>query len=115
MLARIILLLLQLAVGGFGAPYLGRYMPSLGAIDIFVDAVLFALLVTIVGFVGSLVLQGVATPTARTLTSAVVVALIFAALTFVPPITNLVSGFVPGLRPDIYPLIGAVLGYLIKR
>jgi hypothetical protein len=115
MLARLILLLAQLAVGWFAAPHLARYVPSFGAADIFVYAILFAVLVTVVGFVGSLVLQGVGTPSTGTLTGSIIFALIFAALTFVPPVTAFVSSAVPGLRPLLYPLIGAVLGYFVKR
>jgi hypothetical protein len=116
MLGRLILLLVQLGVGWFGAPYILRYLPKFGgAVDIFVYAVVVALLVTVVGFVCSLILQGVGTPTTGTLTSALVFALIFAGLTLVEPVVAFVSGVVPGLRPAVYPLIGAVLGYAIKR
>lgn len=115
MLARLILLLVQLGVGWFGAPYIVRYLPSFGALDIFIYAVAFALLVTVVGFIGSLVLQGVGTPTTGTLTSSLVVALIFAGLTLLPPVTTFVSGLIPGVRLLVYPLIGAVLGYAAKR
>jgi len=115
MLGRLLLLLVQLAVGWLAAPHLARYVPGLGALDIFVYAVIYAVLVTIVGFVGSLVLQGVGTPSTGTLSSSIVFALIFAALTLLPPVTSFVAGFVPGLRPHVYPLIGAVLGYLVKR
>jgi hypothetical protein len=116
MLARLILLLVQLGVGWFGAPHILRYLPKFGgAVDIFVFAVVVALLVTVVGFVGSLILQGVGTPTTGTLTSSLVFALIFAGLTLVEPVVVFVDGLVPGLRPSVYPLIGAVLGYFIKR
>lgn len=116
MLARLILLLVQFSVGWFGAPYILPYLPKFGgAVDIFVYAVVVALLVTVVGFVGSLILQGVGTPTTGTLTSALIFALVFAGLTLVEPVTVFVGGLVPGLRPSVYPLIGAVLGYFIKR
>jgi hypothetical protein len=115
MLARLLLLLVQLAVGWFLAPQIARYVPSFGTFDIFIYAVIFALLVTIVGFIGSLILQGVGTPGTGTLTSSLLFALIFAALTLLPPVTNFVADFVPGLQLRLYPLIGAVLGYLIKR
>ena len=116
MLARLILLLVQLGVGWFGAPHILRYLPKFGGVvDIFVFAVVVALLVTVVGFVGSLILQGVGTPTTGTLTSALVFALIFAGLTLVEPVVVFVDSLVRGLRPSVYPLIGAVLGYFIKR
>ena len=116
MLARIILLLVQLAVGWFAAPHIIRYLPKFGGnLDIFIYAIVFALLVTVVGFVGSLVLQGVGTPTTGTLTSALVFALIFAALTLFRPVTDFVSSLSPGIPLLVYPLVGAVLGYFIKR
>jgi hypothetical protein len=116
MLGRLILLLLQLAIGWFAAPHVLRNLPKFGAtVDIFVYAIIVALLVTVVGFVGSLVLQGVGTPTTGTLTSALVLALIFAGLTLLEPVTAFVSSVTPGVRREIYPLIGAVLGYFIKR
>jgi hypothetical protein len=36
-------------------------------------------------------------------------------LTLVEPVVVFVDSLVPGLRPSVYPLIGAVLGYFIKR
>jgi hypothetical protein len=56
MLARLILLLVQLAVGWFAAPHILRYLPKFtGVVDLFVYAIVVALLVTVVGFAGSLV------------------------------------------------------------
>jgi hypothetical protein len=116
MLARLILLLLQLAIGWFAAPQILRYLPKFGStVDIFIYAIVVALLVTIVGFAGSLVLQGVGTPSTGTLTSALIFALIFAALTLVEPVTAFVSSISPGIPRAVYPLVGAVLGYFIKR
>lgn len=115
MLARLLLLLVQLAIGYFAAPSIAQHVPSFGNLDIFVYAVIYAVLVTIVGFAGSLVLKGVGAPSAGTLAASIVVALIFAALATLPPVTSVVSQYVPGLRTEIYPLIGAVLGYMFKR
>lgn len=116
MLARLILLLVQLAVGWFAAPHILRYLPKFGStVDIFIYAIVVALLVTVVGFAGSLVLQGVGTPGTGTLTSALLFALIFAALTLVEPVTAFVSSLSPGIPRTVYPLVGAVLGYFIKR
>jgi hypothetical protein len=116
MLGRLILLLVQLAVGWFAAPHIIRYLPPFGGgLDIFVYAVVFAILVTLVGFIGSLILQGVGTPGGGTLASSLIFALIFAGLTLLPPVTSFVAGVVPGVRTLMYPLIGAVIGYIIKR
>ena len=103
MLGRLILVILQLAVGYFGTNYIRGVLPSLWPpIDIFIYAIVVALLVTVVGFAGSLVLQGVGTPTTGTLTSALIFALIFAALTLVEPVTAFVSSISPGIpRPSI--------------
>lgn len=116
MLARLLLLLVQLGVGWFAAPQVLRYLPKFGGvIDLFIYAIVVALLVTLVGFAGSLVLQGVGTPSTGTLTSALIFALIFAALTLFDPVTAFVSSLNLGIRRDVYPLVGAVLGYFIKR
>jgi hypothetical protein len=116
MLGRLILVILQLAVGYFGTNYIRGVLPAFGPpIDIFIYAIVVALLVTVVGFAGSLVLQGVGTPTTGTLTSALIFALIFAALTLVEPVTAFVWSISPGIPRAVYPLVGAVLGYFIKR
>ena len=46
---------------------------------------------------------------------AIFLALIFAALTFVTPVTQAVGQFVPALQTQWWPIVGAVLGYLIRR
>jgi hypothetical protein len=116
MLSRLVLLAVQLIVAWIGAPIIVRYIPGLGGLQIFVYAVVFAVLVWIVGLVLSQVLRETGMPSSSTLVTSVVVALIGAAL-----IT-----WLPGLVPDIgrtmrqiptlaYPLIGAVLGYHMRR
>lgn len=115
MLARLILLLLQFAIGWFAAPHIKRYLPALGTLDIFALAVIFALLVCIVGFIGAMILKDVAPPSSATVTTTLIVALIFAALTLVPPVMAFVNQLVKGVPRDVYPLIGAVLGYALRR
>ena len=89
---------------------------TLGGLDIFVLAVIFAILIIMIGFIGSLVLKEVGAPSSATMTATLVVALIFAALTLVPQIVSWVSSITRGNIPaKAYPLIGAVLGYLIRR
>ncbi|CAN0506389.1 unnamed protein product, partial [Phaeothamnion confervicola] len=63
----------------------------------------------------SIVLKDVGHPSSAALTAALVVALIFAALTLVPDVTRLVGSVAKGLPLMAYPLIGAVLGYTFKR
>jgi hypothetical protein len=110
-----VLFLVQLAVGYFGGHAIIAKIPSFGRLDMFIYAVVFALLVWLIGFIGSVVLKDVAQPSPATLTVALIGALIGAGLTFVPQVTNAVSGVIRGVPPLAYPLIGAVLGYAIRR
>ena len=80
-----------------------------------VIAALFAVIVFVIGFIGSIVLKGVRTPGAGTLAVSLILALIFAALTFVPPITQAAAQFIPQLEILLWPLIGAAIGYFLKR
>jgi ABC-type Fe3+ transport system permease subunit len=84
-------------------------------IDIFVLALVVAVIVFVVGFVGSIVLKGVRTPGAGALTLAVVLALIGAALTLVPQVTETIGRAGLPLDRLWWPLIGAMVGYFIKR
>ena len=115
MLPRLILLALQLVIAYFAAPYIKRYIPALGQLDIFVWAAIYAVLVWLIGMLGSIVLKDIATPSAATLTAVLIVALIFAGLTLVPEITKAVAGVIKGVQNTMYPLIGAVIGYMIKK
>ena len=116
MLSRLVLLVLQLIVAWFAAPVIVRYIPGLGRMQLFVFAAVFAVLVWVVGLVLSQVLRETGQPSSSTLVAALVLALIGAAIvTWLP-------AFVPDVRaamrnlPDLaYPLIGAVLGYHIRR
>jgi hypothetical protein len=116
MLSRLILLALQLIIAWFVAPEIVRYIPGLGGLSLFVYAVVFAVLVWLVGLVLSQVLRETGMPSSSTLVTCLVVALIGAALIIWLP------AFVPDLgRPMrqiptlAYPLIGAVLGYHLRR
>ncbi len=116
MLSRLILLAVQLIVAWFAAPLIVRYIPGLGRLQLFVFAVVFAVLVWVVGLVLSQVLRETGMPSSSTLVASLILALIGAALVTWLPV------FVPDVRatmraiPDLaYPLIGAVLGYHIRR
>lgn len=116
MLSRLILLAVQLIVAWFAAPYIMRYIPGLGGLQLFVYAVVFAVLVWVVGLVLSQVLRGTGMPSSATLVTCMIVALIGAALITWLPV--LVPDFASTMRriPTLaYPLIGAALGYHIKR
>jgi hypothetical protein len=116
MLPRIILLLVQLGAAWSIAPLVFKYLPKLGALDIFLQATVFAILVVMLGFIGSLVLKDVGPPSSQTMTTVLIAALVFAALTLVPQVVSAVSSVTQGQVPKLaYPLIGAVLGYFARR
>jgi len=116
MLSRLILLAIQLIVAWFGAPYIVRYIPGLGGLQLFVYAVVFAVLVWLVGLVLSQVLRETGMPSSATLVTCMVVALIGAALiTWLPVVIPDVARTMRQIPNLAYPLIGAVLGYHIKR
>ena len=71
---------MQLIVAWIAAPYVVRYIPGMGRLEIFVYAAVFAVLVWIVGLVLSQVLRDTGMPSSGTLVSALVVALIAAAI-----------------------------------
>ena len=116
MLSRLILLALQLVIAWFAAPVIVRYIPGMGRLELFVYAVAFAVLVWLVGLVAAQVLRDVGTPTSAALASALVVALIAAAVyTWLPLIVPDAKRVMLNLQEKVYPLIGAVLGYQIRR
>lgn len=116
MLPRLILLLLQLGLGWMAAPQIAKHVPNLGGLNIFIYAVIFAVLVVIVGFIGSLVLKEVGPPSSATMTTTLVVALVFAALTLLQPLVGWISSVTQGQIPVLaYPLVGAVLGYFARK
>src|SRR6476620_3441851 len=80
MLSRLILLVLQLIVAWFAAPVIVRYIPGMGRLELFVYAAVFAVLVWLVGVVGAQILKDTGTPSSAALASALVVALIAAAI-----------------------------------
>jgi hypothetical protein len=115
MLGLLILLVLQL-MGGWAIGLLALHrIPSQGSLDIFVHAAIFAAVVWVIGIIGALVLKGVSRPSVGTLVYALIGALIGAGLTLSPDIVRSVGGIVRGLPRDAYPLVGAVLGYLVRR
>jgi hypothetical protein len=116
MLSRLILLAVQLAVAWFAAPEIMRYIPGFGALSLFVYAVVFAVIVWIVGLILAQVLRETGTPSSSTLVTAMIVALIGAALImWLPEIVPELSGPMYRVPELLYPLLGAVIGYHIKR
>jgi len=116
MLSRLILLLVQAIVAWGAAPYIIRYIPSLGGLQLLVYAVVFAVLVWVVGLVLSQVLRDMRLPSSATLVTSLVLALIAAAIYLWLPVVLPESEAVMGnLRETVYPLVGALLGYHLKR
>ncbi|MEO0729879.1 MAG: hypothetical protein AAFY64_05820, partial [Pseudomonadota bacterium] len=66
MLGRIVLILIQFGISWRIAPEIKRLLPPLGDLEIFAFAVIFALLVWLIGVLGHLVLKDVAQPTPST-------------------------------------------------
>ncbi len=118
MLGRLILLLIQIVVGWFGSNaimgWLGGAVP--GAFSLYVFAIVAAIVVFLVGVIAAQVLQGVGTPGSETLTTSLIIALIYALLwEFGPPLLFL-SEIPWGRVPAKYAVLGgAILGYHIRH
>jgi hypothetical protein len=117
MLPRLVLTIVQLAVGWSYAPQLRSLVPlNIGGLEIFFGAVIVAVLVWLAGHVGALVLKDTPAPSTATLTACLVLALAGAALTLIPQVPQFINGWFRGGVPTrAYPLIGAVIGYLVRR
>lgn len=115
MLPKVVLILLQAAAGYFATPWIRRYLPGFGAADMFVLAVALAVLVWLIGVLGSVVLKDVAAPSPAVLTAALIGALAMAALTLVPPVTTAIASVIKGIPLTAYPLLGAIAGYNLRR
>jgi hypothetical protein len=116
MLSRLVLLALQLIAAWFAAPIVVRYIPGLGRMQLFVFAAVFAVLVWVVGLVLAQVLRETGQPSSATLVASLVLAMIGAALvTWLPVLAPDLRGAMRNLPDLAYPLIGAVIGYHIRR
>jgi hypothetical protein len=112
MLGQIVLVAIQFAAALLGAPFVLAQIPIAGDLKIFAQAAIFAVIVWIVGLVGSFALKDVNLPSSRTLGAALVGALIGAALTKIPGLMDAS----PLKFPLLYlPLIGAIIGYMVRR
>ena len=114
MLGYLVLIALQIIAAWFGKGQVTAYIPNQGAvIDAAVEATVIAVIVWIVGLVGSFVLKDVRTPGSTTLVSALIGALIGAAIVYILP--QLGYSLPGGVKPGFIPIAGAILGYLLRR
>ncbi len=114
MLGRLILIMLQVVAAWAGAPFLRQYIPASGALDLFIYAALFAVIVYVVGILASLIIKDVASPSPATLTTSLIVALVAAAFaTYGIDLIPQIPGDTISKRALV--LAGALLGYLVRR
>lgn len=118
MLGRLVLLLLQIVIGWFGANaimgWLGGSVP--GAFAIYVFAIVCAIVVFLIGVIAAQILKDVGTPSGHTLSWSLALALIAALLWEFGPTLPLLSEIPWGRVPEKYAVLaGAILGYHIKK
>lgn len=113
MLGRLILVLLQLVVGWFVSNALMGLI-KFGDFRLFIFAVIAAIVVFLIGVLGSMILRGVGQPGSATLSMSLIFALIAALLwTFGPQILSSIPWGT--VKANAAVLVAAVLGYLVKR
>lgn len=118
MLGRLVLLLLQIVIGWFGAnAIMGWVAGSVpGAFSIYVFAIVCAIVVFLTGVVAAQVLKDVGTPAGHTLSWSLGLALIAALLWEFGPSLPLLSEIPWGRVPEKYAVLaGAILGYHVKK
>ncbi len=114
MLTKLILFILQVAVAWFLAPIIYSNIPVPGEFGLFLYALLFAIIVFLMGVLGAQVLQGVGSPSSATLSTSLLLALIVAAIiVFLPQVVAAIPGNTISHRGLV--LAAALLGYWIKR
>ncbi len=111
MLSYLVLIALQFAAAWFCAPVVLRYIPVTGDPRTFAHAAVFAVIVWLVGLIGSLVLKDVRTPSTASLGLGLVLALAGAGVI----VAGLVNKIPLHFAPMFLPLAGAILGYLLRR
>jgi len=116
MLSRLVLLAAQLVGGWIAAQALLDALPRFGALGIFFYAVLAGIVVWLIGLTLAQILRDTPSPSSATLTAAVVLALVGALLVRLRPVFPVqVRSALRGLADDLFPLLGAVVGYALKR
>jgi hypothetical protein len=115
MLGRLVLLLLQIAVGWLGTNAIMSYI-RLGEFRLYIFAVVAAIVVFLIGVIAAQILREVGTPSSHTLSWALVCALIAALLwSFGPGLPVLSDVPWERVRAEYAVLAGAILGYTIKK
>ncbi len=113
MLGKLVLFLLQIVIGWFLAPKIMSLIGiQLGIFELFVLAVVCAIVVFLVGVLAAQVLRDVGQPGGATLSFSLIIALIFAAVALWGP------QIVPAISkvPDeALVLAGAIIGYWARR
>lgn len=114
MLGYLILAALQFACAFFGTPpVLGLLRLSIGGdVQNFILAAISAVIVWIVGVVGSLILKDVKMPASSTLVATLIGALIGAAIVTIPAIRDFIPFSAP---PPFFWIAGAIVGYMARR
>ena len=116
MLARLVLLAAQLVAGWLATEPILHRLPPFGGLRIFVYGLVAAVVVFIVGLVLSQILRDTGPPSRATLASSILLALAGAALVYFRHALPLeVQSSSRAVPEEIYPLLGAVLGYALKR
>jgi len=119
MLPRLVLIALQLGIGLWAGGWIADVIVrGLGArdLDVVIYAIVYAVVVWLVGLAGSGVLKGMRSPTAVTLALTFAGALVLGILLLIGPIHDAVGSIISfnHIPATVIPVIGAVLGYQIK-
>lgn len=116
MLGRLVLLLLQIVGGWFGTNAVMQHIPNAGQFDLFIFAVVAAIVVFLIGVIAAQIVKDVWTPSGHTLSWALGFALIAALLWTFGPTTPFLKEISWGKVPAYYAVLaGAIIGYMIKR
>ncbi|NOU07288.1 MAG: hypothetical protein HOO99_14020 [Hyphomicrobiaceae bacterium] len=117
MIGRFVLTFLQVGLGWVFAPELRAMVPlPKGQIDLFVLALIFAGMFWVIGIVVSLIFRSVSRPSLGTFSASIVMGLAGAALGWIQPVTGAVNGTMQMTVPlGVYPMAGALIGYMARR